>query len=72
MALPKKKHSRARRGFRRAHHFLNEPGLGRCPSCHATKLPHRVCPACGYYRDRHAVEVGPATEGAAEEEESQT
>ena len=26
--------------------------------CAAAKLPHTVCPACGWYKDRVAVEVG--------------
>jgi large subunit ribosomal protein L32 len=23
-----------------------------CPHCHQLRLPHRVCPACGYYGDK--------------------
>jgi large subunit ribosomal protein L32 len=26
-----------------------------CPHCHAPKLPHRVCPSCGYYNGREVV-----------------
>ena len=28
-----------------------------CPQCKQPKLPHRVCPNCGYYAGRQAVEV---------------
>ena len=55
--LPKKKHSRARRGGRRAHHRLTAVSLSGCPQCRAAKLPHRACPSCGYYNGRV---VGPA------------
>jgi large subunit ribosomal protein L32 len=24
-------------------------GHTECPQCHERKLPHRVCPKCGYY-----------------------
>ncbi len=28
-----------------------------CPQCRETKLPHRVCPHCGYYKGREIVAV---------------
>ena len=52
MPNPKHRHSKTRRDLRRAHDFLQEPGLSKCPSCGATKTPHRVCPECGHYRGR--------------------
>ena len=27
----------------------------KCPQCGAPKLPHHVCPKCGYYKDREVV-----------------
>ena len=27
-----------------------------CPRCGEPKLTHRVCPGCGYYRDRLVIE----------------
>lgn len=56
-ALPKKKVSRSRRNKRRAHHRLVAPHLVECPQCHAPRLPHHVCPSCGYYRGVEVVEV---------------
>ncbi|HIF12007.1 MAG TPA: 50S ribosomal protein L32, partial [Dehalococcoidia bacterium] len=50
--LPKKKHSRARKGGRAAHHFLSKGALSVCQQCRSVKLPHRVCPTCGYYKGR--------------------
>jgi large subunit ribosomal protein L32 len=52
MPLPKRRHSNARTGKRRAHDALRPPGLSECPQCHEMKLPHRACPNCGTYRGR--------------------
>ncbi|MEM1204570.1 MAG: 50S ribosomal protein L32 [Acidobacteriota bacterium] len=57
MANPKRRHSKARRDKRRAHHALRAPGTSTCSNCGEIKLSHRVCPACGYYRDREVIEV---------------
>ena len=32
-----------------------------CPHCHEMKLPHRVCPNCGYYQGRLAVPPKPVS-----------
>ncbi|MHB0885246.1 MAG: 50S ribosomal protein L32 [Bacillota bacterium] len=57
MAQPKRKTSHARQGSRRANWKLTVPGLVECPQCHKPKLPHRVCPHCGYYREQEVIEV---------------
>lgn len=57
MAVPKKKHSQARRNQRRAHDALRRPNLSECPNCGARRMPHRVCPECGNYKGRTAVAV---------------
>jgi large subunit ribosomal protein L32 len=31
------------------------PALSLCPKCHEPKLPHRVCPNCGYYDGKEVV-----------------
>ncbi len=54
-ALPKRKISRARQGERRAHLFLKPAALVECPQCHERRLPHRACPACGYYRGMQVI-----------------
>lgn len=53
--LPKKKHSKKRQGGRSAHFAMSRVTLSECPQCHNAKLPHRVCPACGYYNGREVV-----------------
>lgn len=55
MAVPKRKVSKARRDQRRSHDRLQAPGLAECPNCRELRLPHRVCPNCGYYRGREVV-----------------
>ncbi|NJN64529.1 MAG: 50S ribosomal protein L32 [Acidobacteria bacterium] len=57
MPNPKRRHSKARRDKRRAHDFLRAPGASRCPNCQEIKLPHRVCPSCGYYKGREIVQT---------------
>ncbi|HXV64760.1 MAG TPA: 50S ribosomal protein L32 [Vicinamibacteria bacterium] len=57
MPNPKRRHSRARRGKRRAHDALGAASLSECPNCHQPKLPHRVCPSCGFYKGSQVVEV---------------
>ena len=57
MAVPKNKTSKARRDKRRANWKLTAPDLVECPQCHALKMPHRVCPTCGYYKVKEVIKV---------------
>lgn len=52
MAVPKKKISKARRGLRQSHDAVVAVNLGVCPNCQEPKMPHRVCPKCGWYKGR--------------------
>jgi large subunit ribosomal protein L32 len=49
--------SRARQGNRRSHHHARPPQVQYCRQCNEPVLPHRVCPSCGYFQGRVAVEV---------------
>lgn len=60
MPNPKRRHSKRRTSQRRAHDFLKTLSLTECPNCHNTKMPHRACPHCGYYKGRAVVEVAEA------------
>lgn len=60
MALPKKRTAKSRQGKRRSHLKLNLPAMDVCSHCHSPKLSHYVCPNCGWYNDREAIEVKPA------------
>lgn len=55
MALPKRRISKARGRKRRSHQGLKAPGHTYCPQCDAPRMPHRVCPNCGFYRGREVV-----------------
>ncbi|MFO7574828.1 MAG: 50S ribosomal protein L32 [Bacteroidales bacterium] len=56
MAHPKRKHSKTRRDKRRTHYKAEVPTLGKCSNCGSAVLYHRVCPECGHYRGKLAVE----------------
>jgi len=51
MAVPKSRSSKSRKGKRRTHYKLSVPGMSVCPKCGEIKLPHRICKACGTYKD---------------------
>lgn len=58
MAVPKRKKSRARTRHRRARWMSTpRPTIGRCAQCHAPIRPHTVCPECGWYKGRQAIDV---------------
>jgi large subunit ribosomal protein L32 len=57
MGVPKRKTSQARRDKRRAHKKLTAVTLSNCPQCTELRMPHRVCPACGYYHGREVIEA---------------
>ncbi|MCL5076633.1 MAG: 50S ribosomal protein L32, partial [Actinobacteria bacterium] len=56
MAVPKRKTSKAKTRSKRASAWsLKLPARSICPQCNASKQPHVVCPACGWYHGRQAV-----------------
>ncbi len=55
MALPKRRTSKARRDKRRANWKLAVPGIVACPRCGEFMMPHRVCKACGYYKNKEVI-----------------
>ena len=56
MAVPKRKVSKARRDKRRSSVWkLEAPALSKCTQCGELKMPHRVCPMCGYYKGKEIV-----------------
>jgi len=59
MAVPKKKTSKAKSRSRRASNWtLGAPARSVCPQCAHAKVPHTVCPNCGWYKGRQALDVG--------------
>jgi large subunit ribosomal protein L32 len=55
VALPKRRHSHTRGKKRRTHWKLKKPSNSLCSHCSQPKLPHRVCPNCGYYDGQEVV-----------------
>jgi len=55
--LPKRKLSKGRRDRRRAHDALQVKNLVKCSNCGEMRLPHTVCPSCGFYKGREIVKV---------------
>ena len=50
MAVPKRRTSVAKKSSRKSANMVKAaPALCTCPKCHEPKMPHRVCPNCGYY-----------------------
>ncbi len=56
MAHPKSKISKTRRDKRRTHYKATEPALTVCSNCGTARIMHRVCPECGFYRGKAAIE----------------
>jgi large subunit ribosomal protein L32 len=55
MAVPKRKTSPSRRNMRRSHHALTAVQAQECSNCGELKLPHNICPACGFYAGREVI-----------------
>ncbi|MDD2351965.1 MAG: 50S ribosomal protein L32 [Candidatus Caldatribacteriota bacterium] len=56
MACPKRKTSKSRKNKRRSHLAQKSINLIECPRCHEFKLPHHVCPSCGYYNGEKIIQ----------------
>jgi large subunit ribosomal protein L32 len=54
---PKKRHSRARQGKRRAAIKLSVRNTVLCSNCQNPVLPHTICKNCGFYKGREVVDV---------------
>jgi large subunit ribosomal protein L32 len=51
--LPKKKHTRARKGNRNAHNAIKLPASSVCPCSRQERIqPHITCPECGNFKGR--------------------
>ncbi|MGI6145617.1 MAG: 50S ribosomal protein L32 [Clostridia bacterium] len=56
MGVPQSRRSKARNRRRRAEIMkIEAPGFIACPKCHEPKQSHRVCPSCGYYKNREVI-----------------
>lgn len=58
------RHTRAHTANRRSHHALKAHSLIKC-ECGNMRVSHRVCPACGRYNGKVAVDVAKKAEARA-------
>lgn len=52
MAVPKRRKSKSKVRTKRSHQAIGKPNLSSCTNCSSYILSHRVCPYCGFYKDR--------------------
>jgi large subunit ribosomal protein L32 len=57
MGVPKKHTTKSSRNQRRMHIFLRAQKLVPCSHCGKPKLPHVICPNCGYYKGVEVINV---------------
>lgn len=55
--LPKRKLSKGRRDRRRSQDALKAKNLVVCSNCGEMRLPHTVCPGCGFYKGREVITI---------------
>lgn len=56
MAVPRNRHSNARKNSKRSHMAKKPKNVILCKNCKKPTLPHRVCLACGYYAERLVIQ----------------
>lgn len=63
MAVPKRRLSSSKRDMRRANHDkVVAPNVVPCPNCSAPMVPHRICPACGFYKGKAVLKTDDSKE----------
>ena len=58
MPNPKRKHTRSRRDLRRSSNSkLTAAHTVACSNCSSPRLPHNICPKCGFYGGKLVAKV---------------
>lgn len=57
MAVPQRRTSKSVTRLRRTHKKIKPVTLINCSNCSHKKLPHQVCPKCGYYNGKEILEI---------------
>ena len=52
MPVPKQRHSKSRKRTKHAKWKLKPQQLTSCTNCGTKIIPHRMCPECGYYKNK--------------------
>ncbi len=55
MAVPFRRTSKTKKRMRRTHLKKTVTEMTTCPNCGASLKPHRVCTACGYYKNKEVI-----------------
>ncbi|MDD3098239.1 MAG: 50S ribosomal protein L32 [Candidatus Pacebacteria bacterium] len=57
MGVPARHHTRSRVDKRRSHAALKPLSLIKCSHCGEMIPSHKICPFCGYYKDKEVIDV---------------
>lgn len=57
MPVPKRHKTHSKAKMNGANKGLKARSLSVCPHCQEPKQPHRICPSCGFYRDKQVLEI---------------
>ena len=71
MPKVKHRHSKSRGRKRRTHYKAEAPTSSKCSQCGKAKMPHQVCPHCGYYNGTQVKYIETIEERKARKEKKQ-
>jgi large subunit ribosomal protein L32 len=57
MAVPRNRHSNARKNKRRSHLAKKKKNILSCTNCQKPTLPHNICNFCGFYSNRQILNI---------------
>ncbi|UFP06699.1 50S ribosomal protein L32 [Chlamydia pecorum] len=57
MAVPRNRHSNARKNIRRSHLAKKPRHAAICSNCKHAVLPHTICSSCGFYDGRSVLSI---------------
>lgn len=55
MAVPRSRTSYSKQKSRAAGKGLKPKNSAKCSNCGALKMPHRICPSCGFYANNQII-----------------
>lgn len=67
---PKRRHSRQRKGKRRASIRLTVRKTVKCSNCDSFILPHAICKNCGFYKGKDVLKIKNKSENKTDEKSS--
>ncbi|KPK33541.1 MAG: 50S ribosomal protein L32 [Chlamydiae bacterium SM23_39] len=52
MAVPRNRHSNSRKKKKLSHQAKEKVNIILCQNCNNDNLPHKICPHCGFYKNK--------------------